>query len=223
MPDHVIPRSSLQIEVCNRLRSEIIEGIWRPGMRLQERLLCERFGISRSPLREAYQALAAEGLIEILLNKGAVVTTPTPELTLQQFDLLRALELLGMELACRHASDAQLAGIMALNDRMKACALAGDINGFLHANNEVHSHIVLASGNVPLIEAHLLASRQIIRVQNLDGPLEHLPAESVMEHDAFLAALLRREAETALALFKRHLQTAEENLRRRLQWGAERR
>ncbi|MFV3075530.1 GntR family transcriptional regulator [Niveispirillum fermenti] len=221
MPDHIIPRSSLQIEVCNRLRSEIIEGIWQPGMRLQERLLCERFGISRSPLREAYQALAAEGLIEIMLNKGAVVTTPTPELTLQQYDLLQALEMLGMELACRNADDAQLAGILRINDGMKACAANGDIAGFLHANNDVHRHIVLASGNEPLIDAHLLVSRQIIRVQNLRGPLEHLPAESVAEHDGFLEALIRRDAAAALSLFKRHLKTAEENLRRRLQWVAE--
>lgn len=175
MPDHINPRSSLQIEVCNRLRNEIIEGIWRPGMRLQERLLCDRFGISRSPLREAYQVLAAEGLIEVLLNKGAVVTTPTPALTLQQYDLLQALEMLGLELACRHASDAQLAEIIGLNDRMKQCAADDDINGFLHANNDVHRHIVLASGNEPLIDAHRLVSRQIIRVQNLNGAMPRPP------------------------------------------------
>jgi len=57
----VIPRQSLQASVLERLRQEIIEGVWRPGVRLQERILCERFGISRSPLRETFQVLASEG------------------------------------------------------------------------------------------------------------------------------------------------------------------
>ena len=214
--DTHIPRSSLQVEVVNRLRAEIVDGMWRPGTRLQERLLCERYGISRSPLREAFQVLAAEGLIDILPNKGVVVSAPTPSLALQHLELERALELLGVRLACRNATDAQLADVEETESRMKAAAASGDTQGFFRANNEFHRKIVLASGNVPLADAHLLTSRQLIRIQNLNGATEHLPSEGVSEHDEIIAALKARDADQAVALLNRHLDTVEENLRARL-------
>src|SRR5690606_11768407 len=72
-----IPRRSLQEEVAARLRAEIVEGVWPPGTRLQERVLCERYGVSRSPLRETFQVMAKEGLLQLLPGRGAVVTRPT--------------------------------------------------------------------------------------------------------------------------------------------------
>jgi len=149
MVETLIQRSSLQAEVANRLRNEIVEGHWRPGTRLQERLLCERYGISRSPLREAYQALIAEGLIEASPNRGAVVTVPTPSTILQNFELLRALELLAVRLACRCASDGDLQRVVALEERMSNAAAAEQLHDFHRLNNEVHRLIVLVSGNAP--------------------------------------------------------------------------
>jgi len=72
----LIPRSRCRQAYSERLRQEIIEGVWKPGVRLQERILCERFGISRSPLRETFQVLASEGLLE-LLRTGRAVSAPT--------------------------------------------------------------------------------------------------------------------------------------------------
>ena len=217
-----IPRSSLQHEVTNRLRFELVEGHWRPGTRLQERALCERYGISRSPLREAFQILATEGLIDITLNKGAIVSAPTVERVLQNFIVLRALESLAVQLASRHASDEAIAGIGAANQQMNAFAASGDMQDFFRANNEVHRLIVLASGNKPLADMHLVTSRQIIRVQNLDGPTEHIASEGVGEHDEFIAALEARDAARAEALFAVHMKSVEDNLRARLrQWPRE--
>jgi DNA-binding GntR family transcriptional regulator len=206
----------LNLEVVSRLRTEIVEGLWRPGVRLQERLLCERYGISRSPLREAYQVLAAEGLLEISPNRGAVVSAPSPKAIIAHFVLLSALETLAIELACDNASEAEIAGILAANEEMKQAASGGDTVAFLHANNEVHRRIVQASGNGPLIDTHKVISRQIIRVQNLDGPVEHTMSESIDEHDAFLKALAARQRSKAVQTLRRHLKSVEDNLSRRL-------
>lgn len=216
MNDTRIQRSSLQSEVCNRLRQEIIDGVWRPGVRLQERLLCERYGISRSPLRESYQSLVAEGLIEVTPNRGAVVTAPTPEKTMQNFQLLRALEVLAVRLVCRNAKEADLRGIRDLDEEMRGPMQRGDIHDFLKLNNAVHRAIVLASGNEPLADVHLVTSRQIIRVQNLDGPLTHRASEGMHQHDEIIAALVARDEDRAVRLFEEHLDTVEENLRSRL-------
>jgi DNA-binding GntR family transcriptional regulator len=216
MNDTRIQRSSLQSEVCNRLRQEIIDGVWRPGARLQERALCERYGISRSPLRESYQSLVAEGLIEVTPNRGAVVTAPTREKTMQNFELLRALEVLAVRLACRNADEETLSRIAGLDEDMRDTVARNDIHDFLRLNNSVHRAIVLASGNEPLADVHLVTSRQIIRVQNLDRTVTHLASEGMHQHDEIIAALVARDEARAVRLFEEHLDTVEENLRSRL-------
>src|SRR5258706_9125934 len=109
----LIEHSSLQARALDRLRDEIVNGVWKPGERLQERTLCERFGISRSPLREAYQVLAAEGLLELPRNRGAIVASPSLSDVLQHHVLLEALEVVAIELVCDNASDAEIAAIIA--------------------------------------------------------------------------------------------------------------
>lgn len=217
MSETHIRRSSLQAEVCSKLRTEIIEGVWKPGARLQERALCERYGISRSPLREAYQTLATEGLIDLTINRGAIVSRPTTSLTLQNFQLLRALELLGVELACRNASDEEMEAIARLDNQMVGMMKRGNIREFLHANNAVHRAIIIASGNQPLADAHLITSRQIIRVQNLDERTAHDTEEGKHQHHEIVEAMKARRRNEAVRLFKHHFDTVEDNLRSRLE------
>ncbi len=217
--DFKIQTTSLQSEVLNRLRDEIIRGVWKPGDRLQEQLLTERYGVSRSPLREAYQVLATEGLLDLLRNRGAVVSTPTLADVLESHQLLVALETLGIELAAKQASDAELQAILARHEAENAAAAAGDEAQAFQLNNDLHRSIVVASHNRPLINAHLIVSRQIIRVQNVTGYLH--PDLPVHEHDAFIEPLMKRKAKPAVEGLRRHLATVEANLRRRLETMAE--
>src|SRR2546423_14621272 len=139
----VIEHSSLQARALDRLRDEIISGVWKPGERLQERTLCQRFGISRSPLREAYQVLAAEGLLVLARNRGAIVAAPSLSDVLQHHVLLEALETLAIELACDEASDAEIAAIVAKHEEERR-AKPSDA---YRLNNELHRMIVLSCHN----------------------------------------------------------------------------
>src|SRR6185295_11917258 len=156
----------------DRLRDEIIRGVWKPGERLQERTLCQRFGISRSPLREAYQVLAAEGLLELARNRGAIVSSPSLADVLQHHVLLEALETLAIELACDEATDAEIAAIVAKHEEERR-AKKGDA---YRLNNELHRMIVVASHNRPVQDAHIVAQRRLIQVQNVNGFQEAEPA-----------------------------------------------
>jgi len=100
--------------VVERLRDLIIQGELAPGLKLNERLLCERLRTSRTPVREAIKYLASEGLVELLPNRGAIVTPITVTTVREMFVLLGALESLAGELACVNASDADIAEIRAL-------------------------------------------------------------------------------------------------------------
>jgi DNA-binding GntR family transcriptional regulator len=211
-----IPRQLLQSSVLERLREEIIAGLWKPGLRLQERILCERFGISRSPLREALRVLESEGLLELLPNRGAIVSAPTLKDSLDHIVLERALECLAIGLACEHALVEDLARIELLHKKHKKLAGGKNKVAIVRCNNEVHRAIVCASGNSAVMGAHLVNSRQLIRIQNLRGFVDHSPHESWKEHDAFVGALLERQRAKAVAALERHFDTVEHHLRARL-------
>lgn len=213
---YMIPRRSLQEEVTARLRNEIIEGIWAPGLRLQERVLCERYGVSRSPLRETFQIMAKEGLLELLPGKGAVVTRPTMTDAVENVELLTALEVLAIELACERASDQQLDEISNLHEEMRQCSKRHDIKAYFGLNNAVHRAIVAAGGNAALISAHDNAQRHITRLQNLSGALEAITDDSFLEHEQFITALQERNAEKATGALKAHLASTLEKIKFRI-------
>ena len=202
---YMIPRRSLQGEITARLRNEIVEGIWAPGSRLQERVLCERYGVSRSPLRETFQIMAKEGLLELLPGKGAVVTRPTMTDAVENAEVLIALEVLAIGLACEHASEQQLKEISNLHEELRLCSQRHDITAYYGLNNAVHSAIVAASGNAALISAHENIQRHITRLQNLSGAVEAVTDESFLEHEEFIKALQVRNAEKATGALKAHL------------------
>lgn len=213
---NIIPRRTLQAEIISRLRDEIVEGIWPPGMRLQERVLCDRYGVSRSPLREAYRVIAAEGLLELQPNRGAVVTRPTMTDAVEYMQIVSALQTLAIRRACEIATDEQLAAIEKLHERMRQASERNQIGPFFELNNEIHEAIVRASGNSALVSMHEHADLHITRLQNLSGAREASPALSMEEHEAFIGALLRRDANTAAAALEAHLETVAEEIRKRI-------
>jgi DNA-binding GntR family transcriptional regulator len=213
---NIIPRRSLQSEVVSRLREEIVEGIWEPGARLQERVLCERYGVSRSPLREACRVIASEGLLELQPNRGAVVTRPTLTDAIEYMEIVVALQTTAIRRACEQASAEQLARIEKLHRQMREASERREIETFFELNNEIHEAIVSASGNSALVSMHEHADRHITRLQNLSRAKEADPNLSMEEHEAFIAALLKRDAETAASELARHLQTVTEEIRKRI-------
>src|SRR5260221_1198982 len=194
-----IEHSSLQERALDRLRDEIISGVWKPGERLQERTLCQRFGISRSPLREAYQVLAAEGLLELARNRGAIVSSPSLSDVLQHLVLLETLETLAIELACEAATDAEIAAIVAKHEEEQRAQKSDAYR----LNNELHRMIVLASHNRPVQDAHIVAQRRLIHVQNVNGFQDDLPPAG--EHHRFIRALVKRSKAEAIRGLKIHL------------------
>src|SRR5687767_8459077 len=106
--------------VVDRLRDMIVHGELTAGTKLNERVLCETLGASRTPLREALKYLASEGLVRLLPNRGAIVAPLEPERVKQIFAVMGALEALAGELACRNASDEAINEIRGLHYQMLA-------------------------------------------------------------------------------------------------------
>jgi DNA-binding GntR family transcriptional regulator len=104
-----IPRANLHEQVANRLRQMLVEGRIAPAAKLNERELCEVLEVSRTPLREAIKMLAAEGLVELLPNRGAIAVELDEEDVRHTFEVMAGLEALSGELAAQRITDAELA------------------------------------------------------------------------------------------------------------------
>lgn len=160
--------------------------------------------------------MAKEGLLELLPGKGAVVTRPTMTDAVENVELLVALEVLAIELACERAGDQQIEEISNLHEEMRQCSQRHDIHAYFGLNNAVHRAIVAASGNAALISAHENTQRHITRLQNLSGALEAVTDDSFLEHEQFIKALQERDTEKAACALKTHLQSTLEKIKVRI-------
>ena len=201
----LIARLSLHDETVARLRSMITEGELLPGARISERELCDRFGISRTPLREALKVLASEGLVELLPHRGARVTMlSAPELR-DAFEVVAALEGLAGELACRRIDAAALAEIEALHAEMRGHYARGDLAAYFGCNQAIHEAINRAAGNHQLTELYALLSNRVRRARYLANHSPERWAAAMREHEEILDALRRRDGPACHALLRAHL------------------
>src|ERR1700719_2926789 len=155
---------SLHDEILSRLRDHIVEGNIPDGGRVPERQLCEMLKISRTPLREALKVLAAEGLVELLPNRGARVRPLSEHDLGELFDVMGGLEALAGRLACENITDAEIAEIERLHYEMDGFFLHPDMHGYFRVNHLVHQKIVEASRNAVLKSTYAILAGRIRRV-----------------------------------------------------------
>ena len=203
--DATAPRL-LHEDVAERLRELIMHGELAPGAKLNERVLCEQLGISRTPLREAFKSLASEGLVELLPNRGAIVAPLDPARLQQIFAVLEALEGLAGELACRNASERQLREIRALHFEMLAHHARHELDAYFRCNQEIHIRIVEASGNEPLAQIYRSLNANARRARYMANLSQERWDQAVAEHNEILDALTARDAARLQRLLREHLE-----------------
>ena len=200
-----IPRRVLHQEVALRLRQRIVEGHLAPGAKLNERELSELLQVSRTPLREAIKMLAAEGLVALLPNRGAVVVQLSEQDVADAFEVIAGLEGQAGELAAQRIGVAQLAEIRALHYEMLAAFTRRDLATYYRLNALIHTHINAAAGNRVLTQtwSNLNARLQALRFRsNFD---EAKWQRAMQEHDRMIELLADRDATGLRALMTAHL------------------
>jgi DNA-binding GntR family transcriptional regulator len=200
-----IRRRPLHEEAVGRLRELIIQGQLSPGERLNERLLCQQLGISRTPLREAIKLLASEGLVTLLPNRGAQVAPLEAGRLAETLAVMGALEALAGELACREASDQQIAEVTALHAEMVAKHARGDLASYFRYNQAIHLKIVEASGNATLANTYRQLNANVLRARYMANLSKERWDEAVREHEKILAALTARDVNRLKRLLEDHL------------------
>ncbi|MCU0804145.1 MAG: GntR family transcriptional regulator [Burkholderiales bacterium] len=205
MNDLAVNPRLLHEDATERLRDMIVQGELAPGAKLNERVICERLGISRTPLREAIKRLASEGLVELQANRGAAVTRLTLEKLRGIFAVMGALEALAGELACANATEAQLAELRALHFQMRAHHARGDLPAYFRENQRIHMLIAECSGNETLVATYRNLNANVRRARYMANLTRERWDQAVREHDEILDALERRDAPRLQRLLREHL------------------
>lgn len=200
-----IPRQVLHQEVATRLRQRIVEGQIAPGAKLNERALSELLQVSRTPLREAIKMLAAEGLVELLPNRGAVAASLGEQDVADTFEVIAGLEGQSGELAAQRITAAELAEIRALHFEMRAAFTRRDLSTYYRLNAQIHTLINAAARNPVLAQTwrNLNARLQALRFRsNFD---EAKWQRAVNEHERMVELLAARDGPALRALLVQHL------------------
>jgi len=208
-----LSQGALYERVAERLRERILEHSLAPGSWIDEQALTAELGISRTPLREALKVLAAEGLVTMKLRRGAYVTEVSETDLSEVFHLLSLLESDAAASVALQASDAQLAELAALHQRLEASV--ADRDAFFTANERFHMRLLEIAGNRwrNQMVADLRRVMKLYRHHSLfkQGRLE----ASLKEHRRIMAALKARNAPLAQQLVQQHLAHGKEAASRR--------
>ena len=195
----------LHADLVTVLRNLIIEGMLRPGDRIDEQRLCKRFGVSRTPLREAFKILSTEGLVSLVPNRGVIVSHLTRKELEELIPILGVLQALAGELACERIDDAGVARIRTMHEQMVDCYRAGDTGHYVELNRAIHFAIFAAADNQVLTDTHSILDARLFRIKGLLRVMPSPPrwAEAIEDHEQMVAALEARDG-PALAQIARH-------------------
>jgi DNA-binding GntR family transcriptional regulator len=209
--------TSLHDGVAARLRGLIFDGQLAPGEFVDEKALAAAWQISRTPLREALKVLAAEGLVNLVPQRGSQVIELTDADADQLFPVMALLEGRCAHEAASKATAAEMDELRRLHDELERHAATQDIDAYYRANHVFHSRVQALADNRWLDRAtnDLRRFMRLMRGQqlNLPGRIER----SINEHRVLIDALTQREAGHAERAMHDHLMaqlTALRQLRR---------
>jgi DNA-binding GntR family transcriptional regulator len=208
-----IVRPSLHNELVQRVRDLVIEGHLKPGQKVPEAELCRTLGVSRTPMREALKVLAAEGLLTLLPNRGAIVAKITAEEIDELFPIMGALEALAGRLACARITDKELAAIRRDHRQMVAHYEHGAWMPYIKLNRAIHEAIFAASGNAALAA---LYQQLLIRTHSVRFVAKKSEArwrEAIEDHERIMAALDRRDGDGLAHVLTEHLEHKAQTMR----------
>jgi len=188
-------RMSLHDLLVVRLREMIVDGELRSGTPLPEQMLCETFGVSRTPLREAFKVLASEGLIELRPNRTPVITPVNCEEISQIFEVMIALDEVASRKAIALATDADIARLDALHAELVSLHVAGERAAYFRLNQKIHTEITSLASNPVLFNTWSALHAKIFRARALANYDPVRWGDSVKEHEAFMTHLRARDAD----------------------------
>jgi len=198
-------KGDLHSNAASLLRKMIITGALAPGERLNERELCERLKVSRTPVREAIKTLTQEGLLNSLPNRSPVVAPLDAAHTSALIEVVATIEGLAGELAARRISDAEIAELGILHYTMLKHHARDELPGYFEANKAFHRRIVEYADNPVLLRVWDQLALQVDRARYASNLWPVRWQRATTEHAGILDLLAARDAEAVAASMRQHV------------------
>jgi DNA-binding GntR family transcriptional regulator len=197
-------RSRVQ-QVRDQLEDDIVNGRMSPGEQVQIDQLMVRFGVSRTPVREALQQLEISGLVAVQPKRGTFVAQVGLSELIQMFEVMAELEAMCARLAARRVPAAALLDIEAALLACEAQCANQDSNAYYYANEQFHQLIYQACGNAFLVQQTQTLKNRLKPYRRLQLQLRNRMAQSLREHREIVQALQRGDGEAAAMAAREHV------------------
>jgi DNA-binding GntR family transcriptional regulator len=204
----------LREKIASNIRNRIIESKIKPGERLTESDVANLLGVSRTPLREAFFQLHAEGFVKFTPRKGAIVSDISLTDAEETYVIKTALEALAARLAVRNVTQSFIDKLTDINQRLNEQIQKEkkDIKRIFDLNHKFHQMIIEASGNRKLSDMLLLVRQQTQRYNYIYLSLLSRLEDSIAEHSNIINALKDKDADSVEELVKKHSEGAQKIL-----------
>lgn len=189
----------------DQLEQDIVTGHFKPGERLDEQSLAKRFGVSRTPIREALMQLASNGMVDLQPHRGAFVASLSLKEIIERFEMMAALEGMCGALAARRITDEQRSNLV---EAHKACAEAAknsSIDAYYYANKRFHQAIYDACNNAYLVEQARQLQTRLQPYRRLQLRARHRVSNSLNEHQSIVEAILDGDSAKAEQHLREHI------------------
>jgi len=204
---------SLAEQIATQLRRDILRGKLPPDSAVKERDNAIEMGVSRTPMREAIRILAQEGLLVLRPSRSPIVANPSFKEISDAVSVLLVLELLSADLACKNASDNDLATIRAINDRMAENYDELDPLDLFEIDMSFHIAIAKASHNQALAETHHDYLARLWRARFLSASQRRNREKVFGHHNAIMDGLESRDPGAVKATLLTHLGDLSKDIR----------
>ena len=196
---------ALYLQVADRLRDQIYQHELTPGDAIDEMALCDRYGISRTPLREALKVLSSEGLIELIPRRGSFVRSMDIEELNELFPVMAVLEGLCAREAVENCKPADLQQLETMHEKLEEYVKQGNIDAYYEQNFVFHQAVQDLSGN-KWLQRIIGDLRKVLRLARhmqltIPGRLE----ESLEEHRQIMQAFSKHDPDLADQNMQNHL------------------
>ena len=212
---------SLAQRAYDIIREEILNCTLAPGQQIVQARLVEKYGLGLTPIREALQRLAHEGLVQPYPRFGYIVSPVTEEMVRHLYEVRMILEAAAVRLAVERASDAQLRQV-AENARFTYIYKNHEqYVRFLERNAAFHDSIAMLAGNPRLAEVLGGLLDELSRIFHLGLDLRDSAEEMQSEHTALAEALLARDADRAGRVMREQITRSQQRVLEALRHGQE--
>lgn len=206
----------LSERIRDALTDEITSGRLGAGTGLDEQQLADRFGASRTPVREALRQLSVSGLVQVRPRRGVVVTRLTSERVMDMFETTAEVEAMCVRLATYRITPLERSRLHDLHDGSKAMVQAGDVDAYDSFNRDFHDHIYRATHNAFMAEQVRTIRTRLDAFRRAQLRYGDRIAVSRDEHASILAAVAEGDGDLAARRMRAHMLNAAGALRRYL-------